>query len=485
MSKVKNLFLLLLIVYVGVAVFNTWKPLPPGVSVSQGPFEVSASRVKFLGDITYRQEGGERFFDHVIFDEMLAMIDQADSFVLLDMFLLNQWSGGEDLRPISSETVQALVSAASRGVKVVLITDPINGFYGGLEPELWQRLQQAGGVVVVTDLAILRDSNPLYSPSWRLLVQWWGNNDQGGLLPNLFDQEEGRVTLRSYLSLLNFKANHRKVLVIDTLSDQGRSLSTVITSANLHSASAAHSNIGFRIDDSAFGWAVLESELEIASWSDLEIKPPFSFSDLDLGAEGGSVLELTLVTEEKIKLTILDQISNTKEGDRVSLKMFYLSERDVIESLIEAAERGVEVRILLDPNKDAFGVEKDGVPNRSVATEIKNRTNGRVNVRWCRTTGEQCHSKMLIVESGDRVTVLAGSANFTRRNINGYNLESNVLIHGDADTAVLSETLDFFDHYWYNRGSATLSLPFDQYLDDSILTFWRYWLMERTGLSTF
>ena len=38
--------------------------------------------------------------------------------------------------------------------------------------------------------------------------------------------------------------------------------------------------------------------------------------------------------------------------------MFYLSERKIVKGLIAAHERGVKLRILLDPNKDAFGREK-------------------------------------------------------------------------------------------------------------------------------
>ena len=50
--------------------------------------------------------------------------------------------------------------------------------------------------------------------------------------------------------------------------------------------------------------------------------------------------------------------------------MFYLSERQIVKALITAKERGVNVRVLLDPNKDAFGREKNGIPNRQVASEL-------------------------------------------------------------------------------------------------------------------
>ncbi len=55
--------------------------------------------------------------------------------------------------------------------------------------------------------------------------------------------------------------------------------------------------------------------------------------------------------------------------NRSDLVMFYLSERQIIKSLLAAHRRGVKMRVLLDANKDAFGLEKNGVPNRPVAAD--------------------------------------------------------------------------------------------------------------------
>ena len=52
-----------------------------------------------------------------------------------------------------------------------------------------------------------------------------------------------KVTLRSYFDLFNFKANHRKTLVVDT--DQG--WKALVTSMNPHDGSSRHSNIGLLV----------------------------------------------------------------------------------------------------------------------------------------------------------------------------------------------------------------------------------------------
>lgn len=94
--------------------------------------------------------------------------------------------------------------------------------------------------------------------------------------------------------------------------------------------------------------------------------------------------------------------------------MFYLSERQIVKSLFAAHERGVKLRVLLDANKDAFGLEKNGVPNRPVAAELHQ---AGIPLRWCNTQGEQCHSKMLIKRNAQQQEMILGSANFTARNL--------------------------------------------------------------------
>ena len=58
--------------------------------------------------------------------------------------------------------------------------------------------------------------------------------------------------------------------------------------------------------------------------------------------------------------------------------------------------RGVRVNVMLDPNRDAFGRQKDGVPNRPVANELVTASGERIAVRWYRTHGEQFHTKLAL-----------------------------------------------------------------------------------------
>src|SRR5690606_7082792 len=147
-------------------------------------------------------------------------------------------AGQNSFRPLSSELTDALIRARKRApeLEAVLITDPFNTLYGGLKNPLLERLQNAGVTVIMTPLEQLPASNPIWSGLWSLCCRFLGNSAEGGWLPNPVGA--GEVSLRSYLHLLNFRANHRKTLVVDS----GAGWVGLVTSANPHDASSRHSN---------------------------------------------------------------------------------------------------------------------------------------------------------------------------------------------------------------------------------------------------
>ncbi len=140
-------------------------------------------------------------------------------------------------------------------------------------------------------------------------------------------------------------------------------------------------------------------------------------------------------------------MTDQKRNEHIDLAMFYLSERQIIKALIAAQQRGVQVRVLLDPNKDAFGREKNGIPNRQVAAELHA---AGVKVRWCNTQGEQCHNKMLMKSNATQAELILGSANFTARNLKNYNLESNLRVVGQVQDPVFQDAQHYFNTAWSN-----------------------------------
>lgn len=479
---------LLLAGWAGVALWNTSKPMPPGTNVNTATELLAPDNVKFLHDLTFTDPEGKVVHEQSIFDAAFRIVDEAESFVVADFFLFNDMMGAEAgvHRPLSRQLADKLIArkAAKPGISILLITDPINEVYGGAHSPLLDELRRAGIEVVTTDLESLRDSNALYSSLWRVFGQWWGNSTEGGSMANPFDAGPSRITLRSWLALLNFKANHRKLIVADR--SDGR-LTGLVASANPHDGSSAHSNVALQVSG-APALQMVESELGIARFSGWK-GHVYAASPAEPAVDPREAVRVEFITEQAIRAHLLKSLDATRNGDTVRIATFYLADRKVIDALLNAAKRGVVVRLILDPNKDAFGRRKDGVPNRPVANELVTRSANTIEVRWYRTHGEQFHTKLALITHGDRLVASLGSANLTRRNIGNYNLEANVALDVSADSALAQEMTGYFDRLWTNQaadgGFTEFTAPFGAYADTDKKRYWRYRFMESTGLSTF
>lgn len=482
------LLLVLACAWIVTAAYNVLKAMPPGTRIVSPKFDLAEEDVRFLYDATVGDGPGQRRIEQQIFDAVFAVIDNARDFIVLDFFLINDDRGAlgtraEPHRALSHELIERLRARkrAVPGLRVLLVTDPINDAYGGAPADGLHRLREAGIDVSITRLGALRDPNPLYSGLYRLFVGWWAGDGSGyGWLPNPLDDGPGRVTLRSWLSLLNFKANHRKVIAAD---DGAGGRVAIVTSGNPHDASSAHSNVALAVRGPVVD-EIIGSELAIARFSgwDGAWRPPPVPADT-----GAGELEVRYLTEGAIADAALAAIGRTAAGDAIDVAMFYLSDRAHVAALAAAARRGVDVRIILDPNKDAFGHVKDGVPNRPVAVELLRLSENRAQVRWYRTHGEQFHVKLLAVRRGGQLWLTLGSANLTRRNLADYNLEANIAVTAPVRGELAQAVRRWFDTQWRNDIGDGLeyTTDFAAYEDPSAFRYWRYRIMEATGLSTF
>jgi phosphatidylserine/phosphatidylglycerophosphate/cardiolipin synthase-like enzyme len=480
------------LVYLGVAVYQSClKPLPSGLSMASVPVSVGRDDVEFLCDVT-GMKGGERVMQQMIYDRVLGLIRGAQDLVVVDMFLFNQYMGkdGTAYRKLCREITDALLERKQSHprIQIVVITDPVNKAYGGPMPEHLRALDAAGIPVVFTSLSRLRDSNPAYSSFWRIFVQWFGEAKTGAL-PHPFAKDMGGVGARSWLALLNFKANHRKLLIADAPGPGGgREMVSLVMSANPHDASSAHGNVGLVVRGGI--WRdLLRSEQAVLAFSGAHINldefvPAYSRSNAVAPAPGETNLTVRVLTEGKIRTGIVEAIEGAGPGDKLDLAMFYLSERSVIQALLAAAGRGATLRVLLDPNRDAFGYRKNGIPNRPVAAELLEKSRGQITVRWCDTHGEQFHAKLLLVKQRDKTTLITGSANATRRNIGDLNLETDLSVVGDPNAPAFQNAAGYFDRLWTNR-DMNCTVPYESYAGTGRLQYWQYRFQEWSGASTF
>lgn len=482
MKKLKNLhkskvfwiiFAFILILSITIGYHTSWKALPEGVSY-EGDVH-SMDDIEFFYDLTYENESGETVHDRQIFQELNNTIAEADDFIVADMFLFNGYTNGEkDFPAISENLVNAIVRQKEEvpDLKVVFITDQINTIYGSYESETIRRLEDAGVDVVLTNLNKLRDSNPVYSSIWRLFFSWTGTEGEGWI-GNPLAKEAPDVTLRSYLKLLNIKANHRKLLVTEDAA--------MVSTANPHDASGYHENAAFKMEGPIIK-DILEAEEAVVNYSGEADFPAYENRSWEK-QEGN--LTAQFVAEGKIYRSIQEELKKAGEGDEVWLGMYYLSDRKIIDLLDKAADRGATVNIVMDPNKKSFGHEKPGLPNLPVAAEMQRLGNNNINLRWYDVNIEQYHAKMLYINKGSDSVIIGGSANYTRRNLANLNLEADVVIKGNSDEDVFQEVDQYFDRIW-NNDSGHYTADYEEYKGNlTLIRYITYHLQKWTWFTTY
>lgn len=473
MKKILGILLVgILCVAGGLEAYALTRPMASGISC-QG--EDRSGRVDFLYDLTYQDDKGNKVLDQRIFSRAADLIAEAEDFILIDAFLFNDDydKSGQPYPPLARDLTDLLLAKkeARPDLPVVVITDPINTGYGSYVPDHLQDLQAAGVEVVITDLAKVRDSNPLYSGFYRAYLRWIPQGF-GAVLPNLFDGTKPKMTPASYASLLNFKANHRKVLVTE-----GGGL---VASANPHDGSGFHSNIALGVEGDIVQ-DLLASEQAVLTFSAYPSDgPALAFKVRPQPLEEG--VRMTLVTEGKIKEALLETIDQAQAGDRIMVGVFYLADRDLVQAFKEAGARGVRVDMVLDLNKDAFGKKKIGIPNKQVGAELAGQEG--IRIRWYETQGEQYHAKFLFHQGPEEGTLIGGSANFTRRNLADLNLETDLVVRGKMDQDVMEDALAYYNRIWENQGG-TYTVAYETYAEDKVWKTVIYRMQEGLGLSTF
>lgn len=463
-------FIPLFLVILSIAVFNRLKPLPRGLSYESKVYYTD--EVAFFTDLTYEKVTGELTSEQEIFKEAFEMVEEAEEMVIVNMFLFNSYTDQDrDFPDISGKLTEALINQKERypNLQVVFLTDRINTGYHSYEEKHLALLEAHGIEVVFADLNKLRDANKLYSAVWRLVFQPFGQGEKGWL-PNPFAKEAPSFTMRSYLELFNVKANHRKLLVTEK--------NALITSANPHNESGFASNIAFKVSGEIIE-DIVKAEQAVIDYSGgkTQIRIPGK-----LTPEMGD-MAVQYLTEGKILKHILSEIKQTKKDDTIWLGMFYISDRDVIVALHEAAERGVKVQLILDPNKAAFGNQKIGLPNIPVASELtKNKT---ISIRWYNAEKDQYHTKMMYIKKQNESVLIGGSANFTTRNLDDINLENNLKIIANPDADIMQEVDRYFQRLWHNEdGIFTLDYEINENSLTPVLKL-TYWVQKITGLTTY
>lgn len=465
LSRKKRVLWILLLMWLIPTAYSLNTKNPEGTNISG---EFSPAEAEFIYDLSYVKDG-EKMHEQKIFDREMEIIREAKEFLMVDFFLFNATYDQDVDCPKQVAAMTDLLIEKKRenpAMPILFVTDPINNFYGAYEEANIKRLKDAGIEVVVTDLNSMRDSNPLFSGIYRAYMQWFGTA-RNGRVKNFFAKEGEKVTVRSVLKLLNFKGNHRKVVISEK--------EAMVASANPHDPSAYHSNVA-----TIFRGKAMEDLIRSESIFYKELPPIVKEYKAE---EVSSPDRLKVITEGAIYDAISENINKSKKGDKINIGIFYLSEFRLLKDLEAAANRGVDVKIVTDLNKDAFGLEKNGAPNRPALSELKEKAPS-AQIRWYNTQGEQYHTKMIVFDFKDeKPLAILGSGNFTRRNLDNYNLETDVAVEMERNSPMHLAVEDYFRRIWTNE-DGEYTLPFESHKDERVFIRPLWKVQEATGLCT-
>lgn len=387
-----------------------------------------------------------------IFNEIYQMIDDAEQFIVLDMFLFDHYSDEAlDFPKITEKMTTKLVNKKKDfpEMPIVFITDPLNSGYGSYDSKWFSQMEEVGIDVVYANLNDLRDSFPLYSGLYRMLFQWF-DFERVARFENSMSSDAPKMKLASYLTLFNIKANHRKTIVTDK--------EALVTSSNPHDASGFHGNVALKVKGAIVN-DILLAEESVVKYTNGGTLPRVK----DIGESEGEYA-VQYLTEQKISDAMLDDIGEAQAGDKIRLGMFFIAKRDLVTALIDASNRGVKVEMILDPNENSFGSEKTGLPNRPVAQEMTEDTDGKIDIKWYNTVVGQYHTKLLVVETVEATYISNGSANLTSRTLDNYNLEANLRVIAPNDSELMKDIDSYFNRLLTNE-DALYTLKLEEFQD--------------------
>ena len=509
---------------------STIKTPPLGINY-ESPIR-ETENAEFHYDLTYLDKDGNIQYDRNLWDATYKVIDNAKDYLIVEMFLFNDLynKDKEHFPEFAKEYTERLVKKQKENpnLKVYILADENNNFYGAFEHPFITSMKNAGINVIIVDIFKLKDTFPWYSPFWRTFIKPMGNPQNKGWITNFYGDMWPKLTIRNLLRALNVKADHKKVFLNEK--------EVVVSSANIHDPSYFHENIAIYTDGPIVK-DVLHNLQLVAKFSDSEINVDGSDRRMENIMNSGSndktetdektlnsenqkennvkqinneeneqnVKEKTSINSEKNSITdteghtykiqyltegaigkhLDEDIDSLKAGDELLMGMYFLADKGVIDRLIKAANRGVKIRIIFDRSRDAFGMSTNGLPNKPVSKKLKKKTKGKIEIKWYFTNNEQYHTKITLMKKTDgNVIINAGSANLIKKNIRGYIMDANFRILTTQDSKISKDIYEYFDRLWENK-DGLFTINFDDEPTTSGFSDFMYKILDATQLGSF
>jgi PLD-like domain len=483
-----------LMAWAGSGFWHSAKRLPPGLHIAGSWENLAANDIHFLHDLSAADATGAPLSERQIDAKLLQMIARAKEIVVLDAGLFGDLPAAgpraprlRSAPPVAAAITDALLKARhdQPGLQVLLIVDPASVDLD-TAPGPIERLREGGIDVVPVDIDRLRAPNATFVAFWQLCCGWWSHSKGAGSWPNPIGVGPPGVAFGLWGRTPGYQRSHRQLMIAD---DGAGNLDGMIFSRPLNAEAALHSATALHVSGSALASA-LESEFAVAQFSGWTGGGAMQARSQHLAErQRQSALSrrdparVRVVSEAMLGDTLVSMIDAAAKHSSIDIAALYLSQRDLVRALLDAARRGVAVRILLDPNKDGYGYERSGIPNRVVASELVADSDGAARVRWYRTHGEQFSAGFVLIRGTQHTWLTVGTAELCRRDLDDFNLSAAFIAEVPVDSSAAVDALTWFDTLWFNRapGGIEYTSDADVYADASQLHYWQYRLSEVSG----
>ncbi len=485
---------------------STIKTPPPGVNY-ESPLRDSKN-VSFHYDLTYLDKDGNINYDRNLWEATYKVLDNAEDYLIIEMFLFNDLynKNKEKFPEFAKEYTERIIEKKKKNpnLQVYVLADENNNFYGAFEHPFITSMKEAGINVIIVDIFKLKDTFPWYSPIWRSVIKPFGNPQNKGWIGNFYGDMWPKLTLRNLFRALNVKADHKKVFLNEK--------EVVVSSANIHDPSYFHENTAIYADGKITE-DILDNLKLVAGFSGEQIdlgktlkKNSFQDENIPEGEKkenqnkiesdnsskgemvediGGDTHKIQYISEAAIGKHLDADIDSLRAGDELLMGMYFLADKGVVDRLIKAANRGVNIRIILDRSRDAFGMSTNGLPNKPISKKMKKASKGKIEIKWYFTNNEQYHTKITLMKKTDgSVIINAGSANLIKKNIRGYIMDSNFRILTNENTGLAKDIYDYFDRLWENR-DGIFTINFDDEPTTKGFADFMYKVLDATQLGSF
>jgi len=421
--KKRRIIGLIILIIIGT-ILSYYLSIPNGRIIQGQEHQISENNIEFLYDLTYENLNGEIIYNHEIFNKTFELIDNGETFILINMFLF-----GTTKKPHYKNLTQELTThlinkkQSSPEIKIYFITDDYN-FINKPENKIFlNNLKQNNISVIFTPL-----NKNLKFPI------------------NL---------LREKLKLSKKILNHRKY-IITNIDNQ---IITLITSGNPHDLSSANSNTGIVLKEKIY------KEIYEIEKKDSELNINLTIPNETLLI---NPITIQYLADGGLINSLKEEIDKTNENNSIDIAMFYLSDKSVINKLTSASDRGTKINIILDTNDFFFAQKKFGIPNKPVAEILLKKSNNKINIRWYKSHGEQFHTKLVIIHSRENTTIFTGSSNLVDNNIKLFNFQSDIKIIAPNNSSITQEINSYFQKIWNNQ-NGIYTTDYNEYKNKSIL----------------